>query len=165
MLSHLAGRRWLGVALSHGEAVGVERPPAGAGDPSGTEAEPSADVRSLQAYLRAGREPAIELQVAFGMQLACGDARYVAAGQADGPGVGLLQVDRLVGRAAVQQQRARQPGRPRRSLSRTGDGPGRAGTGTGLRRAVAQWLESYSRTSGSGSAPVARAMARMCPRA
>ena len=53
----------------------------------------------------------------------------------------------------------------RRSLSRTGDGPGHAGTGTGLRRAVAQWLESYSRTSGSGSAPVARAMARMCPRA
>ena len=42
---------------------------------------------------------------------------------------------------------------------------GDAGTGTGLRRAVAQWLESYSRTSGSGSAPVARAMARMCPRA
>lgn len=79
MLSHLAARRWFGVALFHGEAVGVERPPAGAGDPSGTEAEPSADVRSLQAYLRAGREPAIELQVAFGMQLACGDARYVAA--------------------------------------------------------------------------------------
>jgi hypothetical protein len=111
MLSHLAARRWFGVALFHGEAVGVERPPAGAGDPSGTEVEPSADVRSLQAYLRAGREPAIELQVAFGMQLACGDARYVAAGQANGPGVGILQVDRLVDRAAVQQQRARQPGR------------------------------------------------------
>ena len=30
---------------------------------------------------------------------------------------------------------------------------------------VAQWLESYSRIRGSGSAPAARAMARMCPRA
>jgi hypothetical protein len=39
------------------------------------------------------------------------------------------------------------------------------GTGTGVRCDVAQWLESYSRTSGSGSAPAVRAMARMCPRA
>src|SRR5712691_2955856 len=91
-----------GHALLYGEAVTVERRPAGAGDISGTEVEPAADVRSRQAYSRAGRESVIELQIAFGMQLACGDARYMAAGQANGYGLGLHQVDRLIDRAAVQ---------------------------------------------------------------
>ncbi len=51
----------------------------------------------------------------------------------------------------------------RRSLSRRGAGG--PGTPAAVLAWGVPWLESYSRISGSGSAPAVRAMARMCPRA
>jgi len=101
---------------------------AGAGDPSGTEVEPSADVRSLQAYLRADREPAIELQVAFGMQLACGDARYVAAAWASFRLIGWSteQPSSSSGHASLAASRSSTPviRAPASLTARTGPVPG-----------------------------------------